>query len=91
MGLNPKDTNAYVTECRVQATNLILTLHKMADLKDKWTALDLSNTLIDSDIGNSNTGITKAQIGAVLGVTLTEFEALMSQGHATNLHTIALI
>ena len=89
--MNVNDTNLFVTQARTQATNLILTLQKLAALKDKWDALDLGNTLNNGDIGGDNAGITKAQLSAVLGTSLGAFETLLSQGHATNLHAIAVI
>ena len=89
--MNATDTNAYVTQVRTQATNLIVTIQKLAALQDKWTALDLGNTLDNNNIGGDNAGITKTQLAAVIGTTLGAFETLLSQGHATNLHTIALI
>lgn len=91
MMMNLNDTNLYVAECRTQATNLLITLNKLAALKNKWIALDLGNALNDSDIGGENAGITKAQIGAVLGTTLPAIDTLLAAGHVTNLHTIAKI
>ena len=89
--MNTKDTNTYVNECRVQSANFLLTVQKLHALNKKFVALDLYNTLNDSDIGGDNEGVTKAQIAAVLGTSLTAIQALLDSGHATNLHTIAAV
>jgi len=89
--MNAIDTNEFVTQVRTQSTNLILTLQKLHALKNKWDALDLGNTLNDSDIGGDNAGVTKAQLASVVGTSLDAFETLLSQGHETNLHQIALV
>jgi hypothetical protein len=60
-------------------------------LRNKWDALDLSNTLVPGDIGGDNEGVTIAELGAVLGSTLEAFETTMAAGHGTNLHEIATV
>jgi hypothetical protein len=89
--MNVTDTNAYVNKIRIEATNLIVTLNKLRALRQKMDALALSTTIQDADIGGDNAGITNAQITSVLGTTLEAFEAVMAAGHATNLHTIAIM
>ena len=87
--MNVTDTNIFVEAARTQAANLILTIQKMQALKDKMTALDLANTLNQEDIGGDNEGVLVADVVAVLGTTLTALNALLAEGHATNLHKIA--
>lgn len=89
--MNVTDTNLYVTKVRTEATNLIVTLNKLRALRNKMDALNLAQNINDADIGGDNAGLTNAQITAVLGTTLEAFEGLLSSGHATNLHTIAIV
>jgi len=89
--MNVQDTNTYVSQVRTQASNLVVTLHKMRSLRDKMDALDLGNTLTQGDIGGDNDGILIVDLVAVLGTTLEAFEGLMSSGHASNLHKIAIV
>ena len=89
--MNISDTNAFVTAYRTQATNLLTAYHKLLALNDKWTALDLGNTLNNADIGGENDGITKEHLSAVVGTTVPALTGLFAQGHTTNLHTIAII
>ena len=89
--MNAQDTNAFVTECRTQATNLLLTLHKLRGLRNKFDALNLGQKMQDADIGGANESVTVADVTAVLGCTLEAFEKMLASGHATNLHQIALV
>jgi hypothetical protein len=89
--MNTTDTNTYVEQVRTQSTNLLTTIHKLRALRQKQDALDLGNTLNQSDIGGANEGILVADVVAVLGVTLEAFEALLTAGHATNLHKVAIV
>jgi hypothetical protein len=89
MTLNAKDTNLFVTSVRIEATNLIRTLQKLRNLRQKLDAL--GSTIDNPDIGGDNVGITRDQVVAVLGTTLEAFEVVYDSGHKTNLHTIAII
>lgn len=88
----------HITRTR-QATNKLLdALNELRALKLEWDALDLGNKIDDGDrkastptLGDfegANSHLTKAEIGAVTGTTLAAIEALLKQGHATNLYKI---
>ena len=87
--MNTQNTNTFITQVSTQAANLIATLQKLRALRSKYDALDLGNTLVQDNIGGDNEGILIADVTAVLGNTLEALEALMTAGHATNLHKIA--
>lgn len=89
--MNVTDTNTFVSQVRTQSTNLLTTLQRLRALRAKYDALDLGNTLNQEDIGGDNDGVTVAQITAVLGTTLEAFETTLAAGHATNLHTLAVV
>lgn len=81
--------NEYVGQVRTQATNLLITLSKLRDLRKEWDACDLGNAITNDMIGGENDGITIAEITAVIGTSYEAFEALLTT-HATNLYTIKL-
>lgn len=89
--MNITDTNTYISQIRTQATNLITTIQKMHALEDKRVALDLGNTLNQSDVGGDNDGILITDCMAVLTTTLAAFDVVMDAGHGTNLHKIAIV
>ena len=89
--MNVTDTNTYISQIRTQATNLITTLQKLHALEEKRVALDLGNTLNQTDIGGDNEGILLTDCMAVLTTTLAAFDAVLDAGHGTNLHKIAII
>lgn len=74
---------AYITEVRTAAQKVWDGINELKALQAEWNALDYSTTLAPGD--NQNTGITAAQIGSVVFDTANALEALLGQGHATNL------
>ncbi len=79
----------YITEVRQAATALLEAVDKLNALKSSWNA-GMSTWLADADFVGENTGLTKAQITAVIGTTLDAQNALLATGHNTNLETIRL-
>lgn len=52
-------------------------------LQSEWDALDYGNTLEDG--AGANSGITRAEVSAVVNTTADALVALLAQGHATNM------
>lgn len=61
-------------------------IHALQAYQAEWNALDYSTTL-DPGEGN-NEGIGSAEIGAVLFDTIQAFQAVLANGHATNMAKI---
>lgn len=89
--MNAKDTNILANDIRVQSTNLLTTLNNLRATQGKWNALDLTNALVESDISGDNEGITTLDLSAVVFDTLNAFDAVLAEGHATNLHNVAVV
>lgn len=58
-------------------------INALVALQREYNALDYGNTL-DDGVGD-NTGITKAEVGAVVFDTANAFVAVLGAGHATNM------
>jgi len=93
----------HITRTRQATNKLIDALNELRALKAEWDALDLGNKIDDGkrdavdaegkpapNFGDfeGQPHLTKAEIGAVTGTTLTAIEELLKKGHATNLHRI---
>lgn len=58
-------------------------INALVALQREYNALDYGNTL-DDGVGD-NTGITGAEVGAVVFDTANAFVAVLAAGHATNM------
>ncbi len=58
-------------------------------LKKEWD-YGMSTWLADADFVGENTGLTKADVTAVVGTTLAALDSLLAAGHGTNLLKVKL-
>lgn len=79
----------FITKTRQATTSLIEANAELNVLLSEWNALDLINEITDEDFTGDNAGLTTAELAAVIGTTLSAINALMAQGHATNLYKIS--
>lgn len=78
----------HITSVRKASNALITAIDSLRALKNESDALDLGSTFSLDDFKNDNGHLTKEDIIAVTGTTLTAIEALMIAGHATNLYKV---
>jgi hypothetical protein len=73
----------YITIVRQYNRSIWEGIHALNAMRAEWDALDYSTTL---DRGEGpNDGIDAIMIGAVLFDTMGAFEAVLADGHATNM------
>lgn len=77
-----------IEDIRQAATNLLVAHERLNNLAAQWTATDAGNVLQSEDFIEINAGLTVSDLAAVMGVSLPALNALLAQGHATNLYTI---
>jgi len=73
----------YIGIVRGLAKQIFEGINGLKTLQAEWNALDYLNTLPDGI--EQNTGITAAEVGAVVFATADALEATLAAGHATNL------
>lgn len=73
----------YITIVRQYNRGIWEGIHALVAMQAEWNALDYSTTLDPGE--GANEGITEAEIGAVLFDTMTAFQAVLADGHATNM------
>ena len=78
--MRPQD---YITLARQNNKQLWDALNNLIALQREYNALDYGNTLEDGE--GDNTGITKAEVGAVVFDTANALAAVLAAGHSTNM------
>ena len=78
--MRPQD---YISVVRQNNKQLWDALNNLVALQREYNALDYGNTLEDGE--GDNTGITKAEVGAVVFDTANALAAVLAAGHATNM------
>lgn len=73
----------FITEARQQNKAIWDGINALVALQREWNALDYGNTLDSGD--GDNTGISVAQVGAVVFDSANAFVGVLSAGHATNM------
>lgn len=73
----------FITEARQQNKAIWDGINALVALQREWNALDYGNTLDAGD--GDNTGISVAQVGAVVFDSVNAFVGVLSAGHATNM------
>lgn len=74
---------AYYTAVRDANKKVWDGINTLKALQREWNALDYSSTLADGEVAHA--GITAAELGSVLFDTANALDALLGQGHATNM------
>ena len=78
--MRPQD---YITLARQNNKQLWDALNNLIALQREYNALDYGTTLPDGE--GDNTGITKAEVGAVVFDTANALAAVLAAGHSTNM------
>ena len=78
--MRPQD---YITLARQNNKQLCDALNNLIAVQREYNALDYGNTLEDGE--GDNTGITKAEVGAVVFDTANALAAVLAAGHSTNM------
>lgn len=78
----------HVTRVRNAVTQWLAAQNELHDMRREWDALALSTELVEADFMGENEGLTPVEIAAVY-TTLAAEDALMAQGHSTNLYAVA--
>ena len=78
--MRPQD---YITLARQNNKQLWDALNNLVALQREYNALDYGTTLPDGE--GDNTGITKAEVGAVVFDTANALAAVLAAGHSTNM------
>lgn len=74
----------YITLARQLNRQVWEGINGLVALQREWNALDYGNTLDDGD--GDNTGVTAAEVGAVVFDTANAMVTdVLSEGHATNM------
>lgn len=73
----------YITEARAANKRIWDAINELVALQREWNALDYGNTLDDGE--GSNTGVSAAEVGAVVFDTANAMVAALAAGHATNM------
>ncbi len=73
----------YITIARQNNRQLWDALNNLVALQREYNALDYGTTLPDGE--GDNTGITPAEVGAVVFDTANALVAVLNAGHATNM------
>jgi hypothetical protein len=88
--MNSSEKHNEILRIRRAATGLTNALEELQAAKINWTYLDMGNVLADNDFIEQNSGLTVTDLANVVGTTLTAIEALLAQGHGTNLYKIRI-
>lgn len=72
----------YITEVRTCTRQFWRSWEALMEAQREWNALDYGNTLVNG-VGE-NSGITGAQVGAVVFDTANAIKTVMEAGNATN-------
>jgi hypothetical protein len=88
--MNSSERFNTITAIRQAATDLVVAIERLQALKQDWIYMDLGNVLDENDFVERHSGLTVADIVAVGATTLTAIEALLAQGHGTNLYKIRI-
>ena len=78
--MRPQD---YISVVRQNNKQLWDALNNLIALQREYNALDYGTTLPDGE--GDNTGITKAEVGAVVFDTANALAAVLAAGHSTNM------
>jgi len=70
---------AYIRDVKAANKQIWEGISELAKLRKEWDALALGDTLTDLE------GVSAADVGAIVHATGTALEALLAQGHATNM------
>jgi hypothetical protein len=73
----------YYTAARQHNQAIWNALNNLVGLQREWNALDYGNTLDDGE--NTNAGLTKTELGAVVFDTTNAMLGVLAAGHATNM------
>ena len=73
----------FITEARQQNKAIWDGINALVALQREWNALDYGNTLDAGD--GDNTGISAAEVGAVVFDSANAFVGVLAAGHATNM------
>jgi hypothetical protein len=73
----------FITIARQNNRQLWDAINNLVAMQREWQALDYLNTLPDGE--GDNTGITPAEVGAVVFDTANALVAVLNAGHATNM------
>lgn len=76
-------TQDYITIVRQKNKQLWDAINDLAALQREWNALDYGSTLPAGE--GENTGVTSAEVGAVVFDTANAFVTVLGAGHATNM------
>jgi hypothetical protein len=74
---------AYYTQARQAARQLLVAYQTLQALQLQWNSLDYGNTLEPGD--GVHSGLERGDIGAVVFATADAVGGLMAQGHGTNI------
>lgn len=78
---------SHIVELRRAVGETLASFNKLRALRREWDALGLSSDIAPADFVGPNVGLETANLTAVY-VTMEAIEALMAQGHATNLYSV---
>lgn len=80
----------FVHDVETNVTTLIDAYNALRANKREWVALDYggSNLITPQDLEGASTGASVEDIANLLGTTVDAIEALLAQGHATNLYKV---
>lgn len=73
----------FITEARDANSKIWEGINALKSLQREWNALDYGTTLDDGE--GENTGITKAEVGAVVFDTANALITVLDAGNATNM------
>lgn len=73
----------YITEARAANRAIWDGINTLVALQREWNALDYGTTLDDG--AGDNTGVVRAEVGAVVFDTANALVTLLNTGHATNM------
>lgn len=76
-------TQDYITIVRQKNKQLWDAINELVALQREWNALDYGSTLPAGE--GENTGVTSAEVGAVVFDTTNAFVTVLGAGHATNM------
>jgi len=85
MANRPSD---FVSQTRDLATTLLQTINGLDALRKEWDGMNYLDTLPPEAFEGANSDVTKDEIAAVIGTTLDALNALLDEGHATNLYNV---
>lgn len=78
----------FVTLVRQHDAALIGVLDALNALRREWDSAGYSGTMPPEAFEGSNSDVTEAEIAAVIGTTLDAINALLAEGHGSNLYAI---